>query len=86
MYILFIYTPYNFLFYRYEWKHRGSTHIHGFLWLDGAPNMETLDWKDEDQVNKAKVYLINMLQLGILEKIMKQTFICIHPLKMTHVC
>ena len=41
-----------FLFYRYEWKPHGSAHIHGLLWLDGALNIETLDWKDEDQVNK----------------------------------
>ena len=41
---------------RYEWKHRGSTHIHGFLWIDGAPNMETLDWKDPDQINDAKKF------------------------------
>ena len=41
---------------RYEWQHCGSAHIHGFLWLDGASNMETLDWKDEDQVNKAKSF------------------------------
>ena len=42
------------LFYRYEWKHRGSAHIHGFLWLDGVPNMDTLNWKDLDKINTAK--------------------------------
>ena len=26
-------------FIRYEWKQRGHTHIHGFLWLEGAPNI-----------------------------------------------
>ena len=30
----------------YEWKHRGSTHIDGFIWLADAPNMDTLDWED----------------------------------------
>ena len=44
------------LIYRYEWKHRGFAHIHGFVWFDGAPNMETLDRKDEDQVNKEKSF------------------------------
>ena len=34
-----------FLQWRYEGKHRGSTHIHGFIWLEDAPNMDTLDWE-----------------------------------------
>ena len=41
--ISFILILYH-LFYRYEWKHHGYAHIHGFLWLDGAPNIETLNW------------------------------------------
>ena len=35
-----------FLEWRYEWKHRGLTHIHGFIWLANAPNMDTLEWED----------------------------------------
>ena len=31
-------------------------YIHGFLWLDGAPNMETLNWQDLDQINTAKSF------------------------------
>lgn len=30
--------------YRYEWQERGSGHIHGFLWLDDAPNPDDLDF------------------------------------------
>ena len=30
--------------------------VHGFLWLDGAPNMETLNWKDPDQINTTKSF------------------------------
>ena len=26
--------------YRYEWQHRGSGHVHGFLWLRDGPNLE----------------------------------------------
>ncbi|KAG7009693.1 ATP-dependent DNA helicase [Physcia stellaris] len=26
--------------YRYEWQSRGSGHIHGFLWIDGAPTSD----------------------------------------------
>ena len=51
----FILILYHF-FYRYEWQHHGSAHIHGFLWLDGAPNMETLNWQDPDQINTAKSF------------------------------
>lgn len=31
--------------YRYEWQERGSGHVHGFLWVDGAPNVDDIDWK-----------------------------------------
>lgn len=31
--------------YRYEWQERGSGHVHGFLWLDGAPDVDKIDWK-----------------------------------------
>ena len=34
---------------RYEWQHHGSPHVHGFLWLDGAPNMDTINWSNEDE-------------------------------------
>ena len=36
---------------RYEWKHRGSTHIHGIMWLEGALDMEQLDWKETRRVD-----------------------------------
>ena len=44
---------------RYQWKHRGSAHIHSFLWLEGAPDMEQLDWKDAIRVDAARRYFDN---------------------------
>lgn len=41
----------------YEWKHFGSSHVHGFLWLKNSPNMETLNWDDSTQVRFAKEYI-----------------------------
>ncbi len=41
---------------RYEWKHCGSPHVHGFLCLKDAPDMETLNWKDPIEVTFAKEY------------------------------
>ena len=41
---------------RYEWKHNGSTHIHGFIWLEYAPNMDRLDWGDVVALEDAKHY------------------------------
>ena len=46
-------------FHRYEWKHRVLAHIHGFLWLEGAPNMEQLDLKDTIIVDAARRYFDN---------------------------
>ena len=28
---------------RYEWQHRGSPHIHGFIWIKGAPDVNKID-------------------------------------------
>jgi hypothetical protein len=30
--------------YRYESQERGSGHVHGFVWLKNAPNVEEIDW------------------------------------------
>lgn len=35
--------------YRYEWQHRGSAHVHGFLWIHGSLNMDDIDWSDDVQ-------------------------------------
>lgn len=29
--------------YRFEWQHRGSPHIHGIMWLQDAPNVDDID-------------------------------------------
>jgi ATP-dependent DNA helicase PIF1 len=34
--------------YRYEWQHRGSSHVHAFFWLRDAPNVEDLDPEDPE--------------------------------------
>ena len=31
---------------RYEWQHRGSSHIHGFFWMSDAPSVDNLDPSD----------------------------------------
>ena len=51
---------------RYEWHHRGSTHVHGFIWLENAPNMDTLDWEDDVAVEATNFFFTHMWQLGIL--------------------
>jgi hypothetical protein len=37
---------------RYEWQWRGSSHVHGFLWLNDAPKPEDLDIEDIDSVQR----------------------------------
>ena len=29
--------------FRFEWQHRGSSHVHGLIWLEGAPSVDDLD-------------------------------------------
>jgi hypothetical protein len=35
---------------RYEWQHRGSSHVHGFLWLTNAPSVDNLDMQNANSV------------------------------------
>jgi ATP-dependent DNA helicase PIF1 len=37
---------------RFEWQHRGSSHIHGFLWLRGAPSVEDLKLDNDESVQQ----------------------------------
>lgn len=37
---------------RFEWQHRGSSHIHGFLWLRNAPPVEDLKLDDDQSVHQ----------------------------------
>jgi len=37
---------------RFEWQHRGSSHIHGFLWLRHAPPVEDLKLDDDQSVHQ----------------------------------
>lgn len=42
--------------YRYEWQHRGSPHVHGFLWIHGSPDMDNIDWMNDVQRKNATKY------------------------------
>lgn len=35
---------------RYEWQHRGSSHVHGFLWLEDAPSVDGLDRTNAESI------------------------------------
>jgi len=34
----------------YEWQHRGSSHIHGFFWMEDAPSVDALNRDDAESV------------------------------------
>jgi hypothetical protein len=38
--------------YRFEWQHRGSSHIHGFLWMRDAPDITELDLGNIDSIEQ----------------------------------
>lgn len=35
--------------YRFEWQHRGSGHVHGFLWLQDAPDVSQLAKNNDEK-------------------------------------
>lgn len=39
-----------FFYHMYEWKHRGSAHIYGFLWFSNALKMDEFNWIGEESV------------------------------------
>ncbi|XP_057840719.2 uncharacterized protein LOC131050534 [Cryptomeria japonica] len=43
--------------YWYEWQHRGSAHIHGFLWLPQAPDIGKLQCNNIQSVQNALAYI-----------------------------
>ena len=46
---------------RYEWQHHGSPHVHNFLWLEGVPNMNTINWSNEDEQISAERYFDSII-------------------------
>ena len=42
--------------FRVEFEHRGSPHIHGFLWLEGAPQIDSLSKMNEIQKREVASY------------------------------
>ena len=37
-------------FWQYEWQHRGSSHVHGFLWLEDAHSVDDLDRTNAESI------------------------------------
>ena len=42
--------------YRYEWQHRGSGHVHGFLWLKDGPNIDGMDLENPEHRSRLADY------------------------------
>ena len=42
--------------YRYEWQHRGSGHVHGFLWLKDGPAIDDKDFSNADHRSELAQY------------------------------
>ena len=38
--------------FRYEWQHRGSSHVHGLFWMKDAPSPDKLDIEKPDTVEQ----------------------------------
>ena len=45
---------------RYEWQHRGSSHIYGFFWMFDAPSVDNLD--PSDLVSSEFYQLLGLLE------------------------
>lgn len=56
--------------FRYEWQSRGSSHVHGLIWMDGAPDPSTLGMTclGMHSLNSG----INTSQLSILKSVFLQ--------------
>ena len=36
--------------FRFEWQHRGSSHVHGLIWLKDAPSSDNIDLEKEESI------------------------------------
>jgi len=64
--------------YRYEWQHRGSGHVHGFLWLKDGPAIDEMDFNNQEHRTDLAKYFS--------ERILSHTPIPNHPRPTTHPC
>lgn len=56
--------------YRYEWQHRGSPHVHGLLWLNEAPDCSDLSSVDNAILERITTYFTTLTQAwrpGVIE-------------------
>ena len=42
--------------YRFEWQHRGSGHVHRFIWLENGPNIDDKDLSNSDHKSELVEY------------------------------
>lgn len=56
---------------RYEWQHRGFLHVHGFIWIEGAPNVDKIDWSNEEALKDIFIplFMHGTLEIIIINKI-----------------
>lgn len=47
--------------YRFECQHRGSPHIHGVFWIDGAPDVRTFHTMNADELLTAKSFYDDLI-------------------------
>ena len=52
--------------YRYEWQHRGSPHVHGVAWLSDAPSLNELHSDDPTVATSAKEKIISYVDLLVI--------------------
>lgn len=56
------------LWFRYEWQFRGSPHIHGLIWIDGAPDVTQLKQMSPEEFKATTTYfagLVSAWNVGI---------------------
>jgi hypothetical protein len=48
--------------YRIEFQHRGSPHIHGVFWLEGLEDLTKIKPNDFEKINKTKLFFDNLIE------------------------
>ena len=46
---------------RIEFQHRGSPHVHGLFWFENAPSILNLTSQDTERLNQIKIYFDEIL-------------------------
>ncbi|XP_046145856.1 uncharacterized protein LOC123989199 [Osmia bicornis bicornis] len=68
--------------YRFEYQHRGSPHIHAILWLENAPDVRTFDYCFQEEIETHKKFYDSLT--SAMNPLINEPPAEVHPSRLKH--